>query len=89
MFISWKKSKSFLQNARSYISNDRLDNHQLQILKDFDEYIECNELGLAFDQLEFLAENIDLPVEFWKKMFLAAKQMELENKAQRCKQYFD
>lgn len=48
-----------------------------------------NELELAFDQLEELALNIDSPKEFWEEMYLAAKQMELENHAERCKARLD
>ena len=86
-FQSWKRSKDFLLKAKSFVLFNLLDEIQMQTIKDFDEFIKHNELGLAFEQLIFLSETINLPIEFWKEMFLAAKEMKLEDEAKKCKLY--
>jgi hypothetical protein len=86
---SWKKSKAFLLKAKSFISVNLLDEAQLQTLKDFDDFLEYNELGLAFDQFVYLSEDINFPAEFWSEMLLAAKEMKLEDEVKRCESYLE
>ena len=86
---SWKKSKALLLKAKSFISINSLDAAQLQVLKNFDDFLEYNELGLAFDQLVYLSEDINFPTEFWSEMLLAAKEMKLEDEVKRCESYLE
>lgn len=79
---SWKRIKSSLLKAKSFVAIQKLDNNQLGKLKDFDEYIDHNELGLAFEQLELLAETIIFPSDFWKEMLSAANEMKPYEKSQ-------
>jgi len=74
----------FLLKAKSFTSINSSDELQLQTLKDFDEFIEHNELGLAYDQLIYLSETVPVPKEFWKEMLSAAKEMKLEDEVKRC-----
>ncbi|CAM5738867.1 hypothetical protein SBADM41S_11702 [Streptomyces badius] len=41
------------------------------------EFLEHNELGLAFDCMVHLADDLDLPLSFWQHMDRAAREMRL------------
>lgn len=81
---SWERTSNFLLKAKGFASINSLSKTEIETLKDFDEFLEHNELGLAFEQLIYLAETVDFPKEFWKEMILAAKEMKLEDEIKKC-----
>ena len=83
---NWEITKQHLDNAFSFIPTNGLSENDLSFIKDFNDYIYHNELKLAFDSLDELAEINKLPKEFWKEMILAARQMKLEKHIQRCQE---
>ncbi len=87
MFESWSKTEQFLLKAKSFTSKNSSDDGEL--LKDFDEFIEHNELGLAYDQLIYLSESVNFPKDFWKEMLSAAKEMRLEDEIKRCESFLE
>ena len=86
---SWNRTKVFLLKAKSFFRVNSLNQDQKQILDFFDEFIDHNELGLAYEQLDYLSETVDLPIEFWKEMLCAAKEMKLEEKITRCETFLN
>ncbi|MGW4604812.1 MafI family immunity protein [Streptomyces sp. NPDC004532] len=45
------------------------------------EFLEHNELGLAFDRLVDLGDDLDLPLAFWQHLDRAAREMRLYSDA--------
>ncbi|KOG73996.1 hypothetical protein ADK77_07500 [Streptomyces antibioticus] len=73
---SWNRTRNHLDAARS----------QLTGLADIDlsatlEFLEHNELGLAFDCLVDLGDDLDLPLTFWQHLDRAAREMRLYSDA--------
>ncbi|WP_406320128.1 MafI family immunity protein [Streptomyces sp. NBC_01637] len=67
---------------------DHLDAARAQLtgLPDIDlsatmEFLEHNELGLAFDCLVDLGDDLDLPLSFWQHLDRAAREMRLYSDA--------
>jgi hypothetical protein len=48
----------------------------------FEEYLDCNELGLALDELAGLGEGNGAPPEFWALLLEAAEAMNLQAQAE-------
>ncbi len=69
MIHNWKKTKDFLLNAKSFVSENPLNEVQIQVLKDFDEFLEYNELGLAYDQLFFYLTQLIYQLNFGEQCF--------------------
>jgi hypothetical protein len=74
---SWERTTGHLLEARSMlaVSDD--------LLLDFTEYLEHNELELALDELEGVALEIGAPEGFWKKANEAAREMGLLDHVRR------
>lgn len=84
---NWKRTKEFLLKAKSFISINLLDEDDVKTLEYFDEFLDHNELGLAYEQLIYLSETVNFPVQFWKEMLLAAKEMKMEDEIKRCESF--
>lgn len=70
---SWRTTRRHLERARSRLAG--VEDAALR------EYLENNELELALDELERLAEDRSCPREFWAAMAAAAAGMKLEERA--------
>ncbi|WP_128819365.1 MafI family immunity protein [Streptomyces sp. S063] len=75
---SWKQTRGHLDSARAHLTG----------LPDIDlsatlEFLEHNELGLAFDCLVDLGDDLDLPLSFWRHLDRAAREMRLYSDALR------
>ncbi|MEU3440939.1 MafI family immunity protein [Streptomyces griseoincarnatus] len=69
---SWNQTHGHLDAARAHLMS----------LPDIDlsptlEFLEHNELGLAFDCLVDLGDDLDLPLTFWHHLDRAAREMRL------------
>lgn len=74
----WKQTRGHLDSARAHLTG----------LPDIDlsatsEFLEHNELGLAFDCLVDLGDDLDLPLVFWRHLDRAAREMRLYSDALR------
>jgi hypothetical protein len=87
LYQNWQETKKLLLNAKGIVLENSLNQSQIQLLNEFDDYLEYNELGLAFDQLIYLSESIKFPKEVWETMILAATEMKLE--AEICKAHLN
>ncbi|RPK81888.1 MULTISPECIES: MafI family immunity protein [Streptomyces] len=73
---SWKRTRAHLDAARAHLM------HRPGIdLSTTREFLEHNELGLAFDCMVHLADDLDLPLSFWQHMDRAAREMRLYSDA--------
>lgn len=69
---SWGRTTTHLNAARSALTSvDGVD------LSWVDEFLDHNELGLAFDTLVDLGDELDLPIPYWQTLDQAAREMQL------------
>ncbi|MFJ8028363.1 MafI family immunity protein [Streptomyces sp. NPDC096311] len=73
---SWNQTPDHLDAARAHLT--RLPGIDLSAAL---EFLEHNELGLAFDCLVDLADDLDLPLSFWQHLDRAAREMRLYSDA--------
>ncbi|WP_338676540.1 MafI family immunity protein [Streptomyces sp. SCSIO 30461] len=69
---SWNRAHVHLEAARLQLTG--LPNVDLSATL---EFLEHNELGLAFDCLVDVGDDLDLPVVFWQHLDRAAREMRL------------
>ncbi|MFG5717774.1 MafI family immunity protein [Streptomyces murinus] len=69
---SWNRTRNHLDAARGHLTG--LANIDLSATL---EFLEHNELGLAFDCLVDLGADLDLPLIFWQHLDRAAREMRL------------
>lgn len=76
LLASWARTKKLLKEARALLSPAVERQHETSISQ-MVEFIEHNELGLAFDWLKSIAEESQwCDVGILEKLFLAAENME-------------
>ncbi|MFF4215422.1 MafI family immunity protein [Streptomyces nondiastaticus] len=75
---SWNRTRGHLNAARVHLTG--LPNISLSATH---EFLEHNELGLAFDCLVDLGDALDLPLTFWQHLDRAAREMRLYSDALR------
>ncbi|MBB3166956.1 hypothetical protein [Simiduia aestuariiviva] len=80
---SWKVTIKHLSSARGLLPNDMLFDEAKEFDKDYLEYLEHNELGLALNSLDDLGLLCNAPNQFWKYLELAASNMGLAAEAKR------
>jgi hypothetical protein len=72
LWDSWQRTRGHLNAAREQLTDLRAaDDETVQ------EWLDHNELGLAFDTLVDLAHELDVPVAFWEALDRAAQEMHL------------
>jgi hypothetical protein len=83
----WAEISKLLRNARAElpenagVSTGGVPRGPLAgTLKEFEEFLEHNELELAWDALAQVAEQLAAPPSIWQKMERAAKLMQLPDK---------
>ncbi|WP_431329740.1 MafI family immunity protein [Streptomyces sp. IPPR8] len=69
---SWNQTRDHLDAARAHLT--RLPDIDLSATLSL---LEHNELGLAFDCLVDLGDDLDLPLSFWQHLDRAAREMRL------------
>ncbi|MFG3397069.1 MafI family immunity protein [Streptomyces parvus] len=72
LIASWKRTRAHLDAAQAHLAH--LPGIDLSTTL---EFLEHNELGLAFDCLVHLADDLGLPLDFWQHMDRAACEMRL------------
>ncbi|MFJ8648915.1 MafI family immunity protein [Streptomyces sp. NPDC093546] len=75
---SWNRTRGHLDAARGQLTG--LPNIDLSATL---EFLEHNELGLAFDCLVDLGDDLNLPLNFWQHLDRAARDMRLYSDALR------
>ncbi|MGF1770290.1 hypothetical protein L4D06_23270 [Enterovibrio makurazakiensis] len=80
---SWKITIVHLKAARSTLLEHMLFAKANEVEKEFDEYLEHNELELAMNALDYVGTLSKAPDEFWFNLELAALNMGLVVDAER------
>ncbi len=88
---SWKEIAQLLHEARACLSPDLVDRPSSVpdgvlsgTLDEFDEFLEHNELELAWDALVAVADRVGAPTPCWRKLAEAAQIMQLPIKQQQA-----
>jgi hypothetical protein len=82
----WRATTVLLQRARSTIQDSSAQIEEL--VKEFDEYLEHNELELAMDMLQEMAELTPCRGGFWRDLERAAEMMGLTDRAKYFRRQF-
>ncbi len=80
---SWATTTFHLTKSRSLLPKDLYFEEAVEAEKDFNEYIEHNELGLALDAADQMGILSNAPNEFWQELEMAARNMGLIEEAKR------
>lgn len=80
---NWKITKQHLKTAVALLPSSLIEYPENEggSLKEFHEYLEHNELGLALDELAGLGEANHCPAEFWRELAATAESMGLTEQA--------
>ena len=76
----WARIEADLERARKTLPNESEDDN---LIRQFREFLENNELGLACDMLEAYADNNSVKAEFWQALRDAAAKMQLADRVER------
>jgi hypothetical protein len=86
----WKATTALLKRAYRAIPPDstETENRVVNLKKEFDEFLEHNELELALNCLEEIATLVPCRGGFWRDLERAAQMMKLEERAQQFRIQF-
>ncbi|MEU2578729.1 MafI family immunity protein [Streptomyces anulatus] len=76
LHASWNRTRGHLDDARAHLAGQP-DTDLAGTL----EFLEHTELGLAFDCLVDVGDDLDLPLAFWQHLDRAAREMWLYSDA--------
>jgi hypothetical protein len=82
---SWTRTRQNLESAFAQLPASPKVGEDGGTVTLYREYLEQNELELALDELEMLAEANSVPTAFWQSLLEAALEMNLTSHAQRYK----
>lgn len=82
---SWKVTEALLRSARRALPEDQ---ECASLLTQYHEFIEHNELELAFDILEETGHLTSAPGGFWKDLERAAENMGLTDRLSAIRKAF-
>lgn len=76
LHASWNRTRGHLNAARAHLARLPGTDDSAAL-----EFLEHNELGLAFDCLVDIGGGLDLPLGFWQDLDRAAREMRLYSDA--------
>lgn len=79
---SWAITSGHLIASKNYLPSP-LPSGAVEILRQMDEFLSHNELGLALHEAESLGELCHSPPVFWAELRLAAENMGLSQESSR------
>jgi hypothetical protein len=80
----WEQIRTDLTRARQTLPSNAGDH---DAIRQYEEFLNHNELELACDMLEFYAEKHSVGAEFWIALRDAAEKMELSDRARRYEEF--
>jgi hypothetical protein len=83
---SWEITRTHLNRALLALPETIADKGARDALAEYHEYLDHNELGLAFEQLYHVGAMTLVPEEFWQHLRLAADNMGLIDGMERIDQ---
>jgi len=81
----WAITRQRLDEAFGLLQSIRSDAEAERCFAWYHDVLEHNELELALDALEHLAESSSLPPNVWEAFAEAAESMDLKNRAAACR----
>lgn len=81
----WKNTREKLDEAFRILQGLRSDSEAERCFAWYREVLQRNELELALDALEHLAESSTLPDRAWEAFAVAAESMDLSQRAAACR----
>lgn len=81
----WAVTRARLDEAFRLVQTLRSDPEAESCFARYREEIDYNELELALDALQHLAESSSLPPSAWEAFAVAAESMDLTERAARCR----
>src|SRR5262245_12215836 len=87
---SWKITETLLERARHALSDFPAHHEQecAELLASYQEFLDHNELGLAFDMLERLGHLVPARGGFWRDLERAAENMGLVDRLPALRKAF-
>ena len=82
----WAEVERELERARGYLPSELMENTTTGTLAQYEEFLAANELQLALEELEGVAEQSTCPPTFWVALKDAAERMELREHVSRYAQ---
>ena len=82
---SWAATRQRLDEAFRLLRSIRSDSEAERCFAWYRDELEQNELELALDALEHLAESFSMPANIWEAFALAAESMDLSDRAAACR----
>jgi len=86
---SWRNTKSHFEKAIRHLPNDAILECEDGSLDKYRDWLQHNELGLAFEELEALGHVNDVPREYWMALRDAAQNMKLTESVEECNRILD
>jgi hypothetical protein len=80
----WSKIAADLERARKTLRDECEDD---SLIRQYNEFLEHNELELACDMLEAYGENNPVKPEFWRALRDAAAKMQLSDPGHRYERW--
>lgn len=81
----WAVTRKRLDDAFQLLQSIRSDSEARRCFDWYRDELEHNELELALDALEQLAESSTLPANVWEAFAVAAESMDLAERAAACR----
>jgi hypothetical protein len=81
---SWRITIHHLENARKLLPMPAAPDPDGATIDRYKEWLAYNELELAFDELEAIGLVNACPPAFWQELGIAAENMGLRERANRC-----
>jgi hypothetical protein len=74
---SWERTRSHLARAAALLPHPVIESQEGGFLSAYSDFLEHNELGLAFDELRALGSINAVTKEYWAALVAAAIEMKL------------
>ena len=81
----WEVTRQRLNEAYQILQSVRSNAEAQSCLLEYKDMFDHNELELALDALEHLADSSDLPDSVWEAFAVAAASMDLHDRAAACR----
>lgn len=83
---SWRITQQYLEQAITYFPSAASPKCEDGSLASCRDYIQHNELGLAFDELSALGKANSVPQAYWRSLLAAAENMKIAQGIEDCQQ---
>lgn len=83
---SWRITQQYLEQAIAHFPDDAPSECEDGSLAGCRDYMQHNELGLAFDELNALGQANSVPQAYWRSLLAAAENMKIAQGIKDCQQ---